>query len=128
MTDGPRIPKRTIPVTWGTGAKDPRTGRMKHQIDSRSEVITEPSLADIAAFSDPTVKTCGSCAHFRPPEKDRPTIRGFLARAIHEAGWKKEYMGDKPENLGRCRENADLVVGVHSRQCDHYKPGNGGLR
>lgn len=124
----PPIPKRSLPVTWGTGARDPRTGRMKQEIQSTAQVIQEPTLQDIAAFTGENLTTCGSCAHFRPPNKDRPEVKGFLARAIHEAGWKLGYMGHSPENLSRCRENEQLLVGVHSKSCGHYSKGNGGLR
>ena len=123
----PRAPRRSLPVTWGTGAKDPKTGRMKQEIQSSAQVIQEPTLQDIAAFTG-RVHTCGECGHFRPPNKDRPEVKGFIARAIHEAQWKLGYMGHAPENLSRCRENSDVLVGVNSKSCDHFKAGNGGLR
>ena len=83
MTDGPPIPKRTLPVTWGTGAKDPRTGRMKQEIQSTAQVIQEPTLQDIAAFTGENLTTCGSCKHFRPPTKDRSAVSNFVARAMY---------------------------------------------
>lgn len=127
MTDQPpRMPKRSLPVTWNSGKSG--TPGAPAPIHSRAAVIAEPTLEDIAAFSDQNAKTCGSCKFFHPPDKNRPTIRGFLARAIYEAGWKKEYMGDSPENMTRCRENADLVVTMNSKSCDHYRPGKGGIR
>jgi len=123
--------RTSIPITWGSGRRvDPKTGKeeFKHRIDSQASLIKEPSLKDIAAFADQTARTCGSCVHYHPPEKNKPTIRGFLARAVHEAGWKTSFMPGKPEELTRCAEDSDRVVGAHSKSCDHYREAKGRIR
>lgn len=127
----PKI-KTSLPITWGTGAvHDPKTGTrtgFQHQINTRASMIKEASMADIAAFSDQRATTCGSCVHYHPPEKNKPVVRGFLAQAIHEAGWKLPFMPGRPEELTRCREDADKIVGAHSKSCDHYRESKGTIR
>lgn len=117
--DQPVQIKRNLPITWKSG---------ENKIESNATMIQEASLKDIAVFANQQATTCGSCRHFRPPNKDRPTVSAFVARAVHEALWKKEYLGHTPENLSRCREDASKLVGVNSKSCDHYTAGNGGLR
>jgi len=109
----PRYVPQSLPVFWKSGGK----------VIAKTETkVHLPTGTEVAAFSTSDVKTCGSCKGFRGPDKDRPTIKGFVAAAMHEAGWKKMFLGDKPENLGRCTEDAELVVGPNSRACTHYNP------
>lgn len=119
--DAPRAPKRSLPVTWKGGAG-------VAPIHDRAPVIQEASDSDVAIFADQRATTCGSCKHFRPPEKDRPAVRGMIAAAIHEAKWKLGFLTHAPEDIGRCRENDTLAVGMHSKSCDHYSGGRGGFR
>jgi hypothetical protein len=101
----------SLPVFWKSGGKT---------VGKTSSPIHMPTLSETASFAQTNITTCGSCRHFRGPEKDRATISGFVAQAIHEAGWKKLYLGDKPERLGRCTEDAELVVGPNSKSCSRY--------
>lgn len=110
--DGPKLVPKTIPVLWKSGGQTIAKSHTKVHL---------PTTGEVQLFSATDIKTCGSCRAFRGPDKDRPTIRGFVAAAMHEAGWKKQFLGDKPENLGRCSEDAELVVGPNSRACGHYR-------
>jgi hypothetical protein len=112
-----RSGKPTIPITWkGAGTA----------IEDRAIVVADNK--QIASFGDQRVRTCGSCRHFRGTDKDRPEISGFVARTIYEAKWKLGFLTHRPEELGRCGENAELAVGVNSRACDHYTEARGRLR
>ena len=119
MADGPPTgaPKRTLPMLWKSG---------DNEIRDRAVVIA--SDKEVASFSDQRVTTCGSCRHFRGPNKDRGAISRFMAMAIYEAGWKKEFLGHPPEQLGRCAENEATCTGPHSRSCDHYTPDRGRIK
>lgn len=108
---GPKVVPSSLPVFWKSGGK----------VIAKSETkVHLPTNSEVATFASQDIKTCASCKHFRGPEKDRPTVKGFVAAAMHEAGWKKMFFGDKPENLGRCGEDAGLVVGPNSRACTHH--------
>lgn len=110
-------PKRRLPVTWKSG---------ENVIHDTASIVM-PTDAQVASFADQKVHVCGECRHFRGTQKDRPAISRFVATAVMEAKWKLGYLTHKPEELGRCGENADLAVGVTSRACDHFTPGNGRL-
>jgi hypothetical protein len=109
--NAPKFIPKSLPVFWKSGDKVVAKSETKIQLPTGSETAT---------FSQQDAKTCGGCRHFRGAQKDRPTIKGFVAAALHEAGWKKMFLGDKPENLGRCSEDEGLVVGPNSRACTHY--------
>lgn len=109
--DGPKLVPKTLPVLWKSGGKT---------IARSQTQIHVPTTGEAMAFGAQDIKTCATCRYFRGPEKDRPVVQGFVAAALHEAKWKLGFLGDKPENLGRCGEDKELVVGPNSRACGHY--------
>ena len=111
-------PQRSLPVLW--------KGAEGATIHDRALVIADGEQT--AVFGDPTTKTCGSCRHFRGVEKDRPAIGKFLELALLEAKWKLGFLTHAPEDLSRCRMNEELAVGVNSKSCEQYAPGNGRSR
>lgn len=110
--EGPRPLPASLPVLWKHQGKTIARSQTKIHLPTTGEVATFANAA--------TMKTCANCTHFRGPQKDRQSIAGFVAAAIHEAQWKMGFLGDKPENLGRCGEDAQLVVGPNSKACTHH--------
>lgn len=118
-----------LPIEWrtpkpGTGGVHPND----YDVVGRTRsVIEAPTPEEMRVFADQRRLTCASCKHFRSPDsdkgsRDRPAISNFVARALLEFKWKKRFLVDSPENLGRCDQNSELAVGPNSGACPAYKP------
>lgn len=89
---------------------------------SRVDLVRTPTSRELAVFSDPRMKTCGSCKHFDKELGQREIARTkFLAVMTHEVGFQKEHMGAPSEELGICKDRGDMVVGPHTKMCEHYR-------
>jgi len=123
MSDEPKRAVHRLPVTWSQGAMEGGGQKIKD-----SALVIAPDDAQVGIFGDQRARTCGSCRHFRGPEKDRPAVSAFIARAVLEAKWKLGYLASDPSQLGRCNEDNELCTGPTSRACDHYTEARGRLK
>lgn len=107
----------SLPVFWKTG------GKVVSQTRSRVHL---PTAGELESFSSAQVRTCGECKHFRgdeaPSKADASSIREMVRAAVHVNGWKRMFFGHQPEDLRRCREDAELAVGPMSRACSRFTP------
>jgi|SRR6185503_11798414 len=101
-----------LPLQWQNGAGE-GVGQQR--------MIQKPTLKQVEQFTRAQVRTCGSCKHFRN-NHFRQIAGRFMAKLIHEYQWNPKYIGDRPENMGRCAEDESLAVGPNSLACSHYNP------
>lgn len=104
-----RARTRGIPTNFGG----------KHQT-----LVSLPTEEEKELFSNTRVRTCASCKHFRKEHfgDNRKLVNKFVAALIHDYEWRKEFLGDNPENMGRCGAKDNLVTGPSSLACQSYRP------
>lgn len=86
----------------------------------KNRMVQAPTLDQVRTFSCTRVRTCADCVHFQrgffQQVKDR-----FMAALVHEHQWNPKFIGDRPERMGRCAQDPELVTGPNSLACDHYR-------
>lgn len=104
-----------VPISWKAGPGGQTVGR--------DMLVCKPNAHEVNVFSRTRVRTCGSCRYFAHEHfQQRQVKRGFIRRLWEEWGPEgHKYVGDRPDKLGRCREDAELAVGPNSLGCSHYK-------
>lgn len=103
-----------VPVTWQAGGTS--------QVVGRDMLVQKPTARELKVFQNKRVRTCATCKHFAQAHM-KPQLGGFMRRLWEEWGpGGHRYVGDRPDRLGRCREDAELAVGPNSLACDHYNP------
>lgn len=116
----------SLPVTWSVGTTGEQVAKSRAQIYA-------PTKADVEAVESRR-NVCGECAYFDLEEGQR-RIREtrFLERLERENGWRIEYLGSPPQQLGLCRAwsgseragEGETVTGVFHKACDGFRPANG---
>lgn len=102
-----------VPVSWKQGGTD--------QVVGRDMLVQKPTLDQVNLFSNKRVRTCATCKYFAHNHA-KPILGSFIAQLWEEWGpGGHRYVGDRPDRLGRCREDAELMVGPSSLACSHYK-------
>jgi len=111
--DDDQIPAPSIPISWKVGG----------QVVGTQRLVQQPTEGEVNLFSDPRVKTCGSCKFFDRNEKTLEKFRqtDFWRRLKYDYKWKTRYLPGKPEELGLCGVQDGTCVGPQSRACNHYK-------
>lgn len=104
-----------LPIDWKTGG----------QVIAREQLIRKPTARQAQVFASARVRTCADCKFFRHDALQKPKglVRGFMHRLWEEWGTKgSNFLGDRPDRMGRCAQDEELVTGPSSLACDHYKP------
>lgn len=109
-----------LPMQWKQGA----TG----EVVGENRLIRKATPDQVNIFTRARVRTCGDCQYFRPAamkeqaRNGHSVVRNFMARIWSEWGDKGgDYLGDSPDKLGRCKQDAEVAVGPRSLACNHYK-------
>lgn len=105
-----------LPIDWKIGATGQTVGR--------DALIQAPNARQLRVFQNKRVRTCGDCKFLRQDafQKPKGMLSGFM-RGVWEM-WgtsPSKYLADRPDKLGRCAQDPDLVVGPSSLACDHYR-------
>lgn len=110
-----QLSRGAVPVQWKSGP----TG----EVVGRDMLIHQPTRSQVNLFSQSRIRTCGGCKHFAHEHFQQKDIkRGFLTALWEEWGPNgHKYVGDRPDKLGRCKQDSSLAVGPSSLACDHYK-------
>lgn len=89
----------------------------------KQRLVHLPNDEEVKNFSKTRIRTCGSCKHFRKDHfGDKKNVTNkFVAELIHDYEWRKEFLGDDPENMGRCGAKDDTITGPSSLACESYR-------
>ncbi len=104
-----------VPITWKAGGTE--------QIVGRDMLVAQPTRAQVNLFSQSRIRTCASCKSFAHEHFQQKDVKRGFIRAIWEEWGPNghKYVGDRPDKLGRCRQDERLAVGPNSLACSHYK-------
>jgi hypothetical protein len=79
-----------------------------------------PTAHEQKVFSNARVRTCGGCKRFAR-HHFAPHQAKFLAELKHEYEWDQKFLCEDPDKMGRCTDNAELVVGPNSLACSNFR-------
>ena len=111
-----------LPTQWRRGASGEPYQRGP---DARVHLATAD---EVNSFGDPRTPTCGSCVNFDLSNGRKLAIQQkFAQRLVNEEGWQLKHALTAPaDSMAVCREgDGDLLVPVHAKACDHYRPAPG---
>jgi len=104
-----------VPIEWKAAGSD--------EVVGRDMLIQQPTQGQVNLFSQARVRTCSGCRSFAHEHFQQKDVkRGFIRMLWEEWGaGGHRYVGDRPDRLGRCKQDASLAVGPSSLACSHYK-------